>query len=136
MSVRHLIRAGLVLIILPLAGFGLWLATLPGTPAAVAPPAVAQAETDAMLAALKPPKRTRPLVAVVGINDATETTDYLMPTGILRRADIADVMTLSTGSGPVKLYPALSVEADATIDDLRCAPSRRGRLCDRSGHEP
>ena len=116
MSVRHLIRAGLVLIILSLAGFGLWLATLPATPAAVAPPAVAPAETDAMLAALKPPKRTRPLVAVVGINDATETTDYLMPTGILRRADIADVMMLSTGSDPVKLYPALSVEADATTE--------------------
>jgi putative intracellular protease/amidase len=116
MSMRYLIRAGLALIVLPLGGFGLWLATLPSTPAAVTPPAVPQAETDAMLAALKPPKRTRPLVAVVGLNDATETTDYLMPTGILRRADIADVVTVSTEPGPVKLYPALSVEADATID--------------------
>ena len=42
----------------------------------------------AMLTALQPPKRARPLVAVVGINDATETNDYLMPAGILRRADI------------------------------------------------
>jgi putative intracellular protease/amidase len=116
MSKRYLIRAGLALIALPLAGFGLWLATLPSTPAAVAPPAVPQAEMDAMLAALKPPKRTRPLVAVVGINDATETTDYLMPTGVLRRAGIAEVVTLSTEVGPVRLYPALSVEADATID--------------------
>lgn len=116
MSLRYLIRAGLALIALPLAGFGLWLATLPSTPATVAPSAVPRAETDAMLAALKPPKRSRPLVAVVGINDATETTDYLMPTGILRRADIANVVMLSTEAGPVKLYPALSVEADATID--------------------
>ena len=37
------------------------------------------------------------MVAVIGINDATETTDYLMPTGILRRADVADVMMLATG---------------------------------------
>lgn len=116
MSMRYLIRAGLALIALPLAGFGLWLATLPSTPTSVATPAVPQAEMDAMLAALKPPKRIRPLVAVVGLNDATETTDYLMPTGVLRRADIADVVTLSTEPGPIKLYPALRVEADATID--------------------
>jgi putative intracellular protease/amidase len=116
MSMRYLIWAGLALIALPLAGFGLWLATLPTTPADVAPSAVPQAEVDAMLAALKPPKRARPLVAIVGLNDATETTDYLMPTGILRRADIADVVTLSTEPGPVKLYPALTVEADTTIE--------------------
>jgi putative intracellular protease/amidase len=116
MSMRYLIWAGLALIALPLASFGLWLATLPTTPADVAPSAVPQAEVDAMLAALKPPKRARPLVAIVGLNDATETTDYLMPTGILRRADIADVVTLSTEPGPVKLYPALTVEADTTIE--------------------
>lgn len=57
----------------------------------------------------------RPLVAVVGLNDATETTDYLMPAGILRRADVADVVMLSQKSGPVRLFPALKVEADATI---------------------
>ena len=65
--------------------------------------------------ALKPPKRQRPLVAVIGINDATETNDYVVPTGILRRADVADVVMLATGPGPVQLYPALKVEPDATI---------------------
>lgn len=68
-----------------------------------------------MLAALKPPKRERPLVAVVGINDATETTDYLMTYGILQRADAADLVMLATEPGPVKLYPALTVEPQATI---------------------
>ncbi|MCT7664069.1 DJ-1/PfpI family protein [Shinella kummerowiae] len=116
MFTRYLLLAGLALVVLPLAGFGLWLATLPAAPVTFAPPAIPLAETDAMLAALKPPKRARPLVAVVGINDATETTDYLMPVGILRRADIADVVTLSTEAGPVKLYPALTVEAEATIE--------------------
>jgi putative intracellular protease/amidase len=116
MRSRYLIWAGLALGILPIAGFALWLGSLPGAPAAFSPPTVPQAEADAMLVALKPPKRVRPLVAVVGLNDATETTDYLMPTGILRRADVADVVALSTELGPVKLYPALTVEADATID--------------------
>ena len=64
---------------------------------------------------MKPPKRQRPLIAIIGINDATETTDYLMPFGILRRADVADVVLLATEPGPVKLYPALEVEPHATI---------------------
>jgi putative intracellular protease/amidase len=116
MVTRHLLFAGLALVVMPLAGFSLWLATLPAMSGSAIPAPVPQMETDAMLAALKPPKRARPLIAIVGINDATETTDYLMPAGILRRADIADVMTLSTESGPVKLYPTLTVEADATIE--------------------
>jgi putative intracellular protease/amidase len=67
------------------------------------------------VAALKPPKRRRPLIAIIGINDATETTDYLMPYGILRRADVADVVALATETGPVTLYPVLRVEPQATI---------------------
>lgn len=115
MFMRYLLPVGLALFAIPFVGFGLWLATLRATPATFAPPVISKAETEVMLSALKPPKRARPLIAVVGINDATETTDYLMPVGILRRADIADVTTLSSGSGSVKLYPALTIEADATI---------------------
>jgi putative intracellular protease/amidase len=90
-------------------------------PAATHPrtmPPIPQEEIQATISALKPPKRERPLVAIIGINDATETTDYLMPYGILRRADVADVVALSTGPGPVTLYPALRVEPDATITDF------------------
>jgi transcriptional regulator GlxA family with amidase domain len=103
---------------LGLAGFAGWVMTLPPAPAAAAQPAIAADEAEATLAALKPPKRERPLVAIIGINDATETTDYLMPYGILRRADVAEVMALSTNPGPVQLYPALKVEADATIAEF------------------
>ena len=81
---------------LPVAG---WLLTLPAEPAVAAAPPIATEEADATIAALKPPKRQRPLIAIVGINDATETTDYLMPYGILRRADVADVMVLATKAG-------------------------------------
>lgn len=91
-----------------------WVASLPPAPAPAPAPAISQQETQATLAALVPPKRQRPLVAIIGLNDATETTDYLMPYGILRRSGVAEVMALSTGPGPVKLYPALTVEADAT----------------------
>jgi len=66
-----------------------------------------------MVAALKPPKRQRPLIAIVGINNATETTDYLMPYGVLKRADVADVVTLATAPGPMTLFPTLKVEPQA-----------------------
>ncbi len=102
-------------------GFGIWLATLPPDIAASAPP-VPASETAAMLEALQPPKRQRPVVAVIGLNDATETTDYVVPTGILRRADIADVVMLAAGPGPVHLYPALNaVEPDTTIAEFDAA---------------
>ncbi len=101
-------------------GFGLWLATLPSDVTASAPP-VPAAETAAMLKALRP-RQQRPVVAVIGLNDATETTDYIVPTGILRRADIADVLMLAAGPGPVHLYPALNaVEPDATIAEFDAA---------------
>jgi transcriptional regulator GlxA family with amidase domain len=101
-------------VVVALVGFGLWVGTLPEDLTA-SPTPVPAAETTAMLEAFKPPMRQRPVIAVVGINDATETTDYLLPTGILRRADVADVHLVATGEGPVRLYPALTVEPDMTM---------------------
>ncbi len=115
MSIRRTLWGALALLALSLAGFGAWLASLPSAAVAADAPPIAQEETDAMLEALRPPRRGRPLVAVIGLNDATETTDYLVPTGILRRADVADVLMLATGPGLVKLYPVLAVEPDATL---------------------
>ena len=115
MTGLRLLAGGIALVlVLSLAGFGGWMLSLPGATAATPPP-IPPGETEAMLAALKSHKRARPLVAVIGLNDATETTDYLMPAGILRRSDIADVVMLATRPGPVRLYPALAVEPDATV---------------------
>jgi transcriptional regulator GlxA family with amidase domain len=97
---------------------GAWLLSLPPASTAGTAPPIAREEVDAMIAALKPPKRQRPLIAIIGINDATETTDYLMPYGILRRSDVADVVALATEPGPVTLYPALKVEPQATVADF------------------
>ena len=106
------------LLIFAAACFGAWIATLPAEPEgdALSSP-IGAAETAATLAALAPTRRarTRPLIAIIGINDGTETTDYMMPYGILRRADVADVALLATKAGPVRLYPALTVLPDATI---------------------
>ena len=84
----------------------------------LAAPPIAKEEADATIAALKPPKRPRPLIAIVRINDATEVTDYLMPYGILGRADVADVVALAMKPGPMTLFPALTVEPQATVADF------------------
>ncbi|WP_326409605.1 DJ-1/PfpI family protein [Sphingomonas sp.] len=97
---------------------GGWLLSLPAASAVAAASPIAQEETDGAIAALTPPKRRWPLIAIVGINDATETTDYLMPYGVLRRADVADVVALATQPGPVTLFPVLRVEAQATTAEF------------------
>ena len=118
MKSHRLLWSALGVFTLLLAIGGGWLLSLPAAPSAAAPPVIAQDEHDAMIAGLKPPKRNRALIAIIGINDATETTDYLMPYGILRRADVADVIMLATRPGPVTLFPALKVEPQATIAEF------------------
>lgn len=121
MSKSVLIWGGVAIVLLALVVFASWVFSLPSETTVEEAPAVPQAEIDAMLESLRPSKRERPLVAVIGLNDATETTDYLMPTGILRRADVADVVMLATGPGPVQLYNALKVEPDAAIAEFDAA---------------
>ena len=100
------------------AAGGAWMLSLPAGSAATLADPIGARETDALLAALRPPKRRRPVIASIGINDATETTDYLMPFGILRRADVAEVVLLATHPGPVTLFPVLKVQPQATIADF------------------
>ena len=97
---------------------GVWIFTLPSATAFATAPTIAKEEAEATIAALKPPKRRRPLIAIVGINDGSETTDYLMPYGILKRADVADVVALGTQSGPVRLFPVLTVQPQGTVADF------------------
>lgn len=118
MTLRHLVWGVAGALVLFLAGFAGWLATLPPAPMPASMPPIAKEEAEATLAALKPKKRARPLIAIVGINDATEVTDYLMPYGILKRADVADVVALATGPGAISLYPALKIEPDMTVADF------------------
>lgn len=97
---------------------GAWILSLPAAAAVGEAPPLVKGEAEAILDHLKPRTRGRPVVAIIGINDATEATDYLMPYGILRRADVADVVPLATEPGPVKLYPALTVEPHATVTEF------------------
>ena len=118
MSKRSQVWIGTTLVVVVAAAIGLRVLSKPPQASVAAAPEIGPDETAATLAALRPPKRQRPVIAVIGINDATETTDYVMPTGILRRADVADVMLVATGPGPVKLFPALTVEPDVTVAEF------------------
>src|SRR5262245_41295734 len=115
---RLVLWSGVGVVALAAVLSGGWILSLPPATAPGVPPPIAREEAEATLGALKPPKRQRPLIAIVGINDATETTDYLMPYGILRRADIADVVALATQPGPVTLFPVLRVEPQATVAEF------------------
>lgn len=118
MTWRFVLTGGFGLAAVFLVVAGGWIVSLPSaSPAGTVKPIPGE-ETRATIEALKPPKRVRPVIAIVGINDGTEITDYLMPYGILRRADVADVVALATQPGPMVLYPALKVEPQATIADF------------------
>lgn len=109
---------GIAIVALGVVGFAGWIFMLPPAKAPAEQPPIAADEQTATLAYLKPPMRERPVIAIIGINDATEVTDYLMPYGILKRADVADVVAVATGEGPVQLYPALKIEPEATTVDF------------------
>jgi putative intracellular protease/amidase len=97
---------------------GAWLLSLPSAATVTEAPPIAKEEADAILRGLKQHRRERPVIAIIGINDATETTDYLLPYGVLRRSQVADVLLVATEPGPVKLYPALTVEPQATASEF------------------
>ncbi|SCB12211.1 DJ-1/PfpI family protein [Rhizobium multihospitium] len=62
--------------------------------------------------------RTRPLIAIAADNRGTETTDLVIPYGVLRGAGVADVTIVSTQAGIVNLMPALKIKPDATMPDF------------------
>lgn len=71
--------------------------------------AVAQ-QAQAFVEALQPRRPGRPVVAVLALNEGTETTDLLLPHAVLKRADVADVQVVAPRSGTVRLFPVLQAE--------------------------
>lgn len=76
-----------------------------------------------MPAALPPPELTlpaakpghvRPLVAIVADAGGAETTDFIIPYGVLKDAGAADVVSLSTADGPLQLKATVKIRPDAT----------------------
>lgn len=83
-----------------------------------AAPVSAAAEHDQLRLGLRPPKRARPLAVVLVENSGTETTDALVPWGVLRASGEVDVLLVATQPGPVTLVPALRVQPELTTAEF------------------
>ncbi|MBL0953144.1 MAG: DJ-1/PfpI family protein [Leptospira sp.] len=57
----------------------------------------------------------KPIITIISDNEFTELTDFLVPYGILKRAEISELYALAPESGKVQLFPALSVEVDTSF---------------------
>lgn len=56
--------------------------------------------------------RDRPVVAILAHNSGAETTDFMVPYGVLSRSGAAQVVALAPESGTVPLFPALQVQIE------------------------
>lgn len=65
-----------------------------------------------------PHGRTQPVIAVVGYNGGTELTDFAIPYGVLARSGVAQVLTVATQAGPLKMQPALRIQPDKTTAEF------------------
>jgi putative intracellular protease/amidase len=61
--------------------------------------------------------RARPLVAVIGENSGTVLSDFVLPYGVLAASGVADVVSVSTRAGVLKLGP-VQVRADHTAAEF------------------
>ena len=67
-------------------------------------------------------KHARAVVAVVGDNDGTELTDFVIPFAVLQRSGDVDTFAVSTRPGPMRMRPAalrLKPDMDVHAFDAR-----------------
>jgi len=88
-----------------------------GFPAAAPAQAPVAAVHDGDTLAVPAPKagRHRPLIVVVADNGGAQTTDFIIPYGILKESGVADVRSVSTAAGDIKLTRGLQIRTDETI---------------------
>lgn len=60
-------------------------------------------------------QRLRPLIAVVGDNLMTELVDFVVPYGVLKQADVADVLSVALDEGPMQMMPALRIQPEQSV---------------------
>jgi putative intracellular protease/amidase len=78
------------------------------------PDRVSPTEHQQTIEALKPPKRPRPAIAILALNKGTEVSDLFSSYGVLVESGVADVTVVADRADPIRLYPAGSIEPQAT----------------------
>jgi transcriptional regulator GlxA family with amidase domain len=89
-----------------------------------APASAAAASADPLVLPAPKPGRARPLVVVVADDGGAETTDFIIPYAVLKESGLAEVRTLSTAPGPLKLMMTLKVQPDQTTAQFEAAEPR------------
>lgn len=59
--------------------------------------------------------RPRPVIALIGENSGTELTDFVLPYAVLAQAGGSELVTVATQPGPLRMRPALTLQAQETI---------------------
>lgn len=67
------------------------------------------------------PGRAKPVVAVVADANGAETTDFLIPYGVLKESGAATVFGVSTTSDPIQLQAVVKIRADHTLAQFDAA---------------
>jgi putative intracellular protease/amidase len=113
---RRTLAIGLTAVALVAAALPVLLAPR-GEPAATpAPPQVPPEEYRQAVEALKPPKRQRPVVAIVALNAGTEVSDLLTTYGVLAQSGLVDLAVVAESVEPIRLYyTRIGVEPQATM---------------------
>ncbi|TGL40386.1 DJ-1/PfpI family protein [Leptospira perdikensis] len=60
----------------------------------------------------------KPVIVVIGENQYTELTDFIVPYGILKRSEIAEIYAVAPNKGTMDMFPTLSIEITTSIDDF------------------
>jgi putative intracellular protease/amidase len=89
--------------------------TATASAAPIQPAAAAVHDGDNLVVPAPRAGRRRPLVAIVADSGGAQTTDFTVPYGILKDSDVADVRSVSTGSGPIRLTRGLEIRTDQTL---------------------
>lgn len=79
---------------------------------AAAPP---DPDRQAFVDAVRTARHAKPVIAVLALNEGTETTDFLVPYAVLRRADVATVEAVARRRGRVSLMPALEIDLEQDL---------------------
>jgi len=97
------------------------LLSLAGAPLTASRAGAAEAAPVSAAALVVPaPKagRARPLIAVVADSDGAQTTDFIVPYGVLNESGVADVRSVSTRGGTIVMTRGLRITTDETIADF------------------
>lgn len=91
-----------------------------GTPPGSAAQTAITAEPSGLTLIVPRPKagRSRPLVAVVADIDGAQTTDFIVPYGILKDSGVADVRSVSTAAGVIAMTRGLRIVTDETVAEF------------------